>query len=289
MPELPEVEYIRRQLRPVMEGARIDRLVLRRPDLRAPFGADFQARVEGQTVRLLSRRAKYLVAELSSGDTLVMHLGMSGWFRVVRPTASSRKKASDPRTDRLYHDHQQLDAHDHVVFEMSSGAVVVFNDPRRFGSMQVVTPEVMRTDAALGRLGPEPLNRAFTAAVLADRLKRKRAAAIKTALLDQRTVAGLGNIYACEALHRARMSPTRKASTLVTRGGAPTPRAQVLVDAIKATLRDAIANRHRAAGPDRFLVYDREGQRCPRRGCPGQIRRRTQAGRSTFFCPVCQR
>lgn len=287
MPELPEVEYVRRQLRPVMEGARIDRLVLRRPDLRAPFGPDFHTRVEGQTVRLLSRRAKYLVAELSSGDTLVMHLGMSGWFRVVRST--SRDTVAGASTDRLYHDHQQLAAHDHVVFEMSSGAVVVFNDPRRFGSMKVVSPEVMSTDAALRSLGPEPLNRAFTAEVLADRLKRKRAAAIKTALLDQRTVAGLGNIYASEALHRARMAPTRKASTLVTRSGAPTPRAHVLVDAIKATLRDAIANRHRAAGPDRFLVYDREGQRCPRRGCGGRIRRREQAGRSTFFCPVCQR
>lgn len=290
MPELPEVEYIRRLLRPAMERARIDRVIARRPALRYPLGDDFSARLEGQTVRSLSRRAKYLVAELSSGDALVMHLGMSGWFRVVRSARSSRER-NPPRATRgrFYYDREDLEAHDHVVFEMSSGMAVVFNDPRRFGFMKVLSAEARAADTGLSVLGPEPLDRAFTADVLAARLKGKRAASLKTALLDQRVVAGLGNIYACEALHRARLSPSRKASTLVTRGGAPTPRARALVDAIKATLRDAIANRHRAGGADRFLVYDHEGQKCPRRGCAGIIKRRVQTGRSTFFCPVCQR
>jgi formamidopyrimidine-DNA glycosylase len=275
VPELPEVEYVRRLLRPVMQGARIERVLVRRPTLRIPFGADFAARLEGQTVRSLDRRAKYLIAGLSSGERLVMHLGMSGWFQVSRPHAAG--SALD------------LDAHDHVVFEMSSGVAVIFNDPRRFGLMKIVTADALDADRAIGGLGPEPLGRQFTAEVLAARMKAKRAASLKTALLDQRTVAGLGNIYVSEALHRARLSPARKASTLVTRTGAPTPRAHLLVDAIKATIRSAIAHGNRAGAEDRFLVYDREGRRCPRRGCSGRIRRRVQAGRSTFFCPVCQR
>jgi formamidopyrimidine-DNA glycosylase len=271
VPELPEVEYVRRLLRPAMEGARIERVLARRPDLRYPLGSDFVGRLEGQTVRALTRRAKYLVAELSSGESLVMHLGMSGWFRVVRAARA------------------RLEVHDHVVFEMSSGAAVVFNDPRRFGFMKVMTADVRTADRALGTLGPEPLDRRFTADTLAWAVKRKKATSLKTALLDQRVVAGLGNIYVCEALHRARLSPRRKASTLFARSGGSTPGAVLLVDAIKATLKDAIANRHRAGGDDRFRVYDREGRRCPRRGCTGTIGRIVQAGRSTFFCPVCQR
>jgi formamidopyrimidine-DNA glycosylase len=280
-------------LRPAMERARIDRVVLRRQTLRYPLAADFVTRLEGQTVRAVSRRAKYLLLDLSSGDALVMHLGMSGWFRVERAAAAGaprrRTRGRASATGRLYYDRIDLDAHDHVVFVMSSGSVVVFNDPRRFGFMKILGPDAYAADSALSILGPEPLDRAFTADVLASRLKGKRTASLKVALLDQRVVAGLGNIYACEALHRARLSPSRKASTLVTRSGAPTPRAHALVDAIKVTLRDAIANRHRSGGADRFLVYDHEGQRCLRRGCTGTIVRRVQAGRSTFFCPVCQR
>jgi formamidopyrimidine-DNA glycosylase len=275
VPELPEVEYVRRLLRPVMEGSAIARVLTRRPNLRYPFGDDFATRLEGQTVLALSRRAKYLVAELSSGEALVMHLGMSGWFRVIR----KRGLVSDAAND----------AHDHVIFEMSSGAMVVFNDPRRFGFMKVMTRDVKIGDRALSRLGPEPLGRAFTANALAAALKFRTAASLKAALLDQRVVAGLGNIYVCEALHRARLSPKRRAATLVDRRGGPAPRAQALVVAIKAALGDAIANRHRAGGSDRFLVYDHAGRRCPRRGCTGTIRRIVQAGRSTFFCPVCQR
>ena len=275
MPELPEVEYVRRLLRPVMEGAAFERVLTRRPNLRYPFGDDFAMRLQGQTVLALTRRAKYLVAELSSGEALVMHLGMSGWFRVIR----KRTRVGDAANG----------AHDHVVFEMSSGAVVVFNDPRRFGFMKVMTRDARIGDRALGRLGPEPLDRAFTADALAAALKGRTAASLKAALLDQRVVAGLGNIYVCEALHRARLSPKRRAATLVDRRGGPTPRARALVEAIKAALGDAIANRHRAGGSDRFLVYDHAGRRCPRHGCTGTIRRIVQAGRSTFFCPVCQR
>jgi formamidopyrimidine-DNA glycosylase len=268
-----------------MEGARIQRVTTRRAGLRYPFGDDFVARLEGQTVRALRRRAKYLVAELSSGDALIMHLGMSGWFRVLRLA---------PRKGAAYdHDPARDDKHDHVVFEMSSGATVVFNDPRRFGFMKVVSAQALAADRALSALGPEPLDRAFTAEVLAAAVRTRRNAVLKTTLLDQRVVAGLGNIYVCEALHRAALSPKRKAATLVskavTKVGAPTPAAVTLVGAIKAALRHAIDGRHRAGGDDRFLVYDHEGERCPRRGCAGTIRRIVQSGRSTFYCPACQR
>jgi len=256
-----------------MQGARIERVIARRPDLRYPLGDDFAARLDGRTVTAITRRAKYLLMALSSGDTLVMHLGMSGWFRVLPPTA--RLKAA-----------HALTTHDHVVFEMSSGATVVFNDPRRFGFMKLVPAG--GTEPGIAALGPEPLDRAFTADVLA-RALQGRGTSLKAALLDQRVVAGLGNIYVSEALHRARLSPRRRASTLADRRGAPRPSAHALVDGIKASLRDAIANRHRADGDDRFLVYDHEGRRCPRRGCPGVIKRIIQGARATYFCPVCQR
>ena len=272
MPELPEVEYTRRLLRPALEGARFRRVITRRANLRYPFGSDFASRLEGQTVRALTRRAKYLVAELSSGDLLVMHLGMSGWFRVEKNGAKK----------------PDLDKHDHVVFEMSSGKTAVFNDPRRFGFMRIIPQPTASADWSAGALGPEPLDRRFTPETLARALHRKKTT-LKAALLDQRMVAGLGNIYVCEALHRARLSPRRKASTIVTRSGAPAPKTDALVVAIKETLRDAIAHQHRPSGADRFLVYDREGERCPRRGCRGTIARIIQGGRSTFFCPACQR
>lgn len=257
-----------------MVGARIDQVILRRANLRLPFATDFADRLEGQTVRAVNRRAKYLLVELSSDDVLVMHLGMSGWFNVERRgTAGSR---------------DDLDKHDHVIFEMSNGGTVTFNDPRRFGFMKVLAPAGLAADRALAGLGPEPLARMFTAAALARALAGRRTS-LKAALLDQRTVAGLGNIYACEALHVARLSPKRHASTIVTSAGAPRPGAVALAAAVRLVLKDAIANRHRAAGEDRFRVYDHEGERCPRRGCPGTIRRIVQSGRSTFFCPVCQR
>jgi len=291
VPELPEVESVRRQLRAVMVGARIERVLARRPDLRYPLGTDFVTRLEGQSVRAIRRRAKYLVAELSSGDVLLMHLGMSGWFHVMRLEPASKPVRGRARREPppgTYYARSRLAAHDHVVFEMSSGAAVVFNDPRRFGFMKLLSPTVFASDATLSGLGPEPLGRAFTAVILAQALK-KRKTSLKAVLSDQRVVAGLGNIYVCEALHRAGLSPKRRASTLVSRSGVPREEAKKLVDAIKAVLRDAIANQHRADGQDRFRVYDREGRRCPRRGCSGTIKRIVQVGRSTFFCPTCQR
>lgn len=270
MPELPEVEFVRGMLRPAMEGRRLRRVLVRRPALRYPLGEDFVRRLDGQRVKAVERRAKYLTLALASGDTLVMHLGMSGWFRVETHA-------------------RDLDVHDHVVFEMSSGGVVVFNDPRRFGFMKVLSPAALAADTALSALGPEPLDDTFTPDVLVARLRGKHAASIKTALLDQRVVAGVGNIYACEALHRARLSPRKRASALVTPGGAPRASAVALVAAIRAALGDAIARRNRPGASDRFLVYDREGERCRRRACTGIIRRVVQAGRSTFYCPACQR
>lgn len=252
-----------------MAGARIAQVLLRRAGLRYPFQPDLADRVEGQTVLRVARRAKYLVAELASGESLLMHLGMSGWFHVVR---------GEP----------DLTTHDHVVFAMSSGATIVFNDPRRFGFVKVVGGGEDADQGPLTALGPEPLDRRFTANVLARALRAKNTP-LKAALLDQRVVAGLGNIYVSEALHRARLSPKRRASTLVTASGAPRPGAVALTQGIRASLRHALDHRHRLDSEDRFLVYDREGSRCPRRGCGGTIKRIVQAGRSTFFCPVCQR
>jgi formamidopyrimidine-DNA glycosylase len=266
-----------------MRGRRIDRVLARRPDLRYPLGSDFVARLERRTVRDVRRRAKYLLVDLSSGDTLVIHLGMSGSFRIIRSSGPPEGRPHNPGEDRgLY------EPHDHVVFETSSGVTVVFNDPRRFGFMRLVAPGAVASDRAVGTLGPEPLDRAFTADVLAAALRR-RTTSLKAALSDQRLVAGLGNIYIVEALHRARLSPKRRASTLVTRSGLPRAQVRALVDAIKDVLRAAIANAHRMYGGDRFRVYDKEGRACPRRGCAGVIKRIVQGGRSTFFCPVCQR
>jgi formamidopyrimidine-DNA glycosylase len=272
VPELPEVETVRRLLAPALVGERIAGVVLRRADLRGPFPERFASRLTGQTVLELHRRAKHLLADLSSGETLLMHLGMSGDFRVERPGEA-----------------QPLDKHDHVILRLASGAVVTFNDPRRFGSMDLVPTEQLAEHPVIGALGPEPLSASFTPAVLA-RACRGRKTAIQVALLDQRIVAGLGNIYVVEALHRAGLSPFRRAAILATKTGAPLDAAVRLVPQIKRVLVEAI---ERATKADyrggRFRVYDREGRPCLRGHCDGLIRRRTQAGRSTFYCPVCQR
>ena len=259
-----------------MAGARITGVLLRRANLRYPFPADFLERVEGQAVRAVTRRAKYLLLELASGDVVLMHLGMSGSFNVGRPF-----------TGRLAAD-DGYDKHDHVVFEMSNGKVVVFNDPRRFGFMTLHAPGELATHKALGTLGPEPLARGFTAAALAADLARRKTS-LKIALSDQRVIGGLGNIYVVEALHLARLSPKRRASTLVTASGGPRPPLHDLVAAIRAVLKKAITHQYRTGGDDPFLVYDHEGEPCPRRGCHGTIRRIVQGGRSTFYCPVCQK
>jgi formamidopyrimidine-DNA glycosylase len=274
VPELPEVEYTRRLLQRAMSGKRIRRVVLRRKALRYPIPAGFTRRLEGQLVRRVTRRAKYLLLRLESDDVAVVHLGMSGWFRVRG--ASAARAAEDA-----------IGTHDHVVFEMSNGGSVIFSDPRRFGFMTVIAADDISTHASLGRLGPEPLDRAFTARTLARHLSRRRIS-LKVALADQRIVAGLGNIYVSEALHRAGLSPRRRASTLVTRSGEPRPGLERLVEAIRDVLKTAIANQYRTGADDPFLVYDREGMRCPRRGCAGMITRIVQGGRSTFYCPKCQ-
>jgi formamidopyrimidine-DNA glycosylase len=271
VPELPEVESVRRLLEPVMAGKRFTRVTVRRPDLRLPFPARFSARLSAQTAVAVSRRAKYLLVPLSSGDTLLMHLGMSGSFRV-----DEHRGQADP------------DRHDHVVFQMSSGAIVTFNDPRRFGVMDLLSPAGLSAHPALSLLGPEPLSAEFSASALAQACSGRKTP-LKIALLDQRVVAGLGNIYAAEALHLARLSPFRRASTIATPSGAPRDSARHLVAAIKQVLNQAIQRQSTTTyRSSRFRVYDREGERCRRAGCRGTIRRRTQAGRSTFFCPVCQ-
>jgi len=268
------VEAVRRQLEPVMVGARIERVELRRADLRAPFPRGFARRLTGATTLELARRAKYLLAALSTGDSLLMHLGMSGSFRVAEGGAGGE----DTRGP-----------HDHVVFHLASGTGVVFNDPRRFGFMDLVRTSRMDRHPSLKGLGPEPLSADFDAEALARACAGKRTP-LKSALLDQQVVAGLGNIYAVEALHVAALSPQRRASTIATPGGAPRDAARRLASAVKQVLAEAIdrqtAARYRT---ERFRVYDREHERCRRPRCPGIIRRRTQSGRSSFYCPVCQR
>ena len=288
MPELPEVETVRRGLAPAMEGARFTRVEARRRDLRWPLPKDFAKRLQGQTVEGLGRRAKYLLADLSSGDVLLMHLGMSGSFRVGK----------DAKPGVYYHERSKSTAHDHVVFHMSNGATVTFNDPRRFGSMKLVPRAKLEHEPLLRSLGPEPLGNEFDAAMLAQACAGKKTS-LKAALSDQRVVAGLGNIYVCEALFRARLSPKRRASTIADRNGKPNERATALVDAIKAVLQDAIKaggsslrDHRRADGSlgdfqHNFLVYDREGASC--QGCKGKIKRVVQTGRSTFYCPSCQK
>jgi formamidopyrimidine-DNA glycosylase len=293
MPELPEVETVRRGLEPVMDGARFTKVEARRPDLRWPLPKDFVAHLEGKTVKGLGRRGKYLLLDLSSGDVLMMHLGMSGSFRVLRA-------GGEQKPGRFHHDHGKILAHDHVVFHMSNGAIVTFNDPRRFGFMKLTPREKLDAHPLMQAMGPEPLGNEFDAAMLARACAGKKTS-LKAALMDQRVVAGLGNIYVCEALNRAHLSPKRRASTIADRNGKPNERAIALVDAIKAVLKDAIEaggsslRDHRRTDGElgdfqhNFRVYDREGKPCPTRGCGGTVKRIVQGGRSTFYCPVCQK
>ena len=286
MPELPEVETVRRGLGPAMEGATLTRVETRRPDLRFPLPPRFAQRLEGARIGALDRRGKYLLAALSTGETLIMHLGMSGRFTVEdasarRPGGFAQAQECDPK-------------HDHVVFHLE-GAVrsrVTYNDPRRFGFMDLAEPGGLDASRHFAGMGPEPLGNHFSPAVLNAALKGK-AAPIKAALLDQRLVAGPGHIYVCEALYRARISPRRKAGSVAGLRGDRLHAAivEVLRDAIEAggsTLRDfAAADGALGYFQHRFDVYDREGRAC--RSCGGTIRRLVQAGRSSFYCPSCQR
>jgi len=299
MPELPEVETVRRGLQPAMEGAKILKAEARRKDLRFPFQKDFIARLEGQVVTGLGRRAKYLMADLASGDVLLMHLGMSGSFRVLEGQMPEGKAGNTP--GQFHHPRSEDRAHDHVVFHMSSGAAVVFNDPRRFGYMKIIARNALEDEPLLSGLGPEPLGNEFDAAMLAKACANKKTS-LKAALLDQRVVAGLGNIYVCEVLFRAQLSPRRLAATLAAKKTAePTDHAKRVVSAIHTVLNQAIKaggssiSDHRLTSGElgyfqhSFKVYDREGETCRTAGCGGMVRRFVQNGRSTFWCPKCQK
>ena len=283
MPELPEVETVRRGLAPVMEGTQIARAQVNRPDLRWPFPERMAERLTGQSVLHLRRRSKYILADLGSNETLLIHLGMSGRMLI----------SGDP-LGKFVHDHPAPEKHDHVVLHMENGARITFNDPRRFGAMDLIATGAVDAHKLLVRLGPEPLGNAFSESYLTTALSAKNTP-IKSALLDQRIVAGLGNIYVCEALFRARISPTRRA------GAISKQRISALVPIIRNVISEAIE----AGGSSlrdfrqtdgelgyfqhRFDVYDREAAPCRGDGCRSQIKRITQAGRSTFYCPLCQR
>lgn len=296
MPELPEVETVRRGLAPVMEGARFAKVEQRRPDLRFPFPQDFAKRLKGRRVERLERRAKYLIARLDDGALLAMHLGMSGRFTIAK--GASQGAGETP--GEFVHAAGGDARHDHVVFTMSNRAVIRYNDARRFGYMTLVEPGGMDAHPLFKGLGVEPLGPEMTPAFLAARASG-RAQPLKAFLLDQRVIAGLGNIYVCEALHRATLSPMRPASALTAKSGAPSPQGRKLTEAIVAVLGDAVAaggsslrDYRQADGSlgyfqHTFRVYGREGQVCPRRGCGGMIERRVQNGRSTFYCPRCQK
>jgi formamidopyrimidine-DNA glycosylase len=294
MPELPEVETVRRGLAPVLEGARFAKVEQRRADLRFPFPQDFARRLKGRTVERLGRRAKYLIACLDDGEVLAMHLGMSGRFSIENGAGKPGQLGA------FVHEAGQDAKHDHVVFTMSNGAVIRYNDARRFGYMTLIEPGGMETHPLFQGLGVEPLSPAMTPAFLAKRA-HGRAQPLKAFLLDQRVSAGLGNLYVCEALYRAALSPFRPASALATKTGAPSLGGRKLAEAIRAVLNDAIAaggsslrDYRQADGSlgyfqHTFCVYGREGQVCQRRGCGGMVERVVQNGRSTFYCPTCQK
>jgi formamidopyrimidine-DNA glycosylase len=294
MPELPEVETVRRGLEPAMTGKRIARVDLRRADLRFPFPDGFVRRLTGATVTGLGRRAKYVLVRLSTGEVLIMHLGMSGRFTIAPPNG-----ASDLIGD-YEHDTGCGTAHDHVVIEMADGTVITYNDPRRFGAMDLCADRDLEAHKMIAGLGIEPLGNELSSAYLAARAHGKKTD-LKAFLLDQRIIAGLGNIYVCEALFRSNLSPTRCASCLARAKARPSERAERLVPVIRAVLAEAIEaggstlRDHRqtdgALGyfQHRFQVYGRESERCLAPGCGGVIERIVQAGRSTFLCRRCQR
>ena len=289
MPELPEVETVRLGLQPVLEGFRLTDVETRRGDLRVPFPKDFVVRTKGRKVKQLRRRAKYILADLDSGETLVIHLGMSGRMSVY---AQGKQR----RIGSYVYDKAPEGAgngkHDHVVFETDAPARIIFNDHRRFGLMALVGTDKLDEDKLFKDIGIEPLSEKFNTAFLAKALEGKKTP-IKSALLDQRLVAGLGNIYVCEALFRAGISPKRLAGSIKKEQIVP------LVTAIKKVLKDAIAaggstlRDHAQATGDpgnfqhHFLVYGREGKPC-KLGCKGTVKRIVQAGRSTFYCSQCQ-
>ena len=294
MPELPEVETVRRGLAPAMVGARFARVVLRRPNLRFPFPENFAERLTGRTVTALARRAKYLTAPLDSGETLVMHLGMSGRFDVRLPDGRNLSPGDFYLEGAL-----GVPKHDHVVMAMETGATITYNDVRRFGFMDLVPTAGLAASRHFAGMGLEPLEAGLTGAAIA-RLFRHRITPLKAALLDQRLIAGLGNIYVCEALHRAGLHPETPAGTLTKPDGRPTAKATLLARTIRAVLAEAVAaggstlrdyahtDGSAGAFQHAFRVYDRFGAPCRTPGCGGSVARIVQSGRSTFFCATCQ-
>lgn len=283
MPELPEVETVRRGLAPVMEQKIIQRADINRPDLRRPFPENMATRLTGQRVLRLRRRSKYILADLSSGETLLIHLGMSGRMLV----------SGDP-LGKFVHEHPAPEKHDHVVLHMEGGARITFNDPRRFGAMDLLSTSEGDTHPLLASIGPEPLSNAFSESHLVSVLSGRKTP-IKSALLDQKNVAGLGNIYVCEALFRAGIHPARKVTNL------PQDQIEQLVPIIRTVLEEAIeaggsslkdfrqADGELGYFQHGFDVYGREGSPCKTPDCKETIHRITQSGRSSFYCPNCQR
>ncbi len=288
MPELPEVETVRRGLEPILVGNRFAAIEQRRADLRFPLPQRFAERLEGRTVEALDRRAKYLLARLDDGEVLVMHLGMTGRFTIDYANGAAIKPQ------------RRIPKHEHIVFHLADGTFIRYSDVRRFGLMDLIRAEALEDHALFKGLGVEPLSDDFTPEWFGSRLAGK-ATPIKAALIDQRLIAGLGNIYACEALYAARVSPLRLAGTLATKTGKPTKKTGALVEAVRGVLARAI----RAGGSSlrdyrhadgklgrfqhRFKVYGREGKLCRTKDCRGLVRRIVQGGRSTFYCPICQR
>jgi formamidopyrimidine-DNA glycosylase len=320
MPELPEVETVRLGLAPVLVGNRFACVEQRRGDLRFPLPLHFAERLAGRKIEALDRRAKYLLARLDDGEVLVMHLGMTGRFSIdtsaqgarsaVAPTNSSAqaarsaiaptKNGASYEPGSFAHAERLIPKHEHIVFHLADGATVRYSDARRFGLMDLIPSATLQEHALFKGLGLEPMGAGFTPAWLGLRLKGK-ATSIKAALLDQKLIAGLGNIYVCEALYRAGISPIRLAGTLATKTGKPTKQTQALVKAIKAVLAQAIkaggSSLRDYVGADgrlgrfqhAFRVYGREGKPCRTKGCRGTVARIVQNGRSTFYCPNCQR
>ncbi len=294
MPELPEVETVRRGLAPVMEGATIVKVELRRPNLRFPFPDNFQTVLEGQLITSLGRRAKYLLVDLANGEVIIMHLGMSGSFRTE----------DDGLIPNLHNAIERNKKHDHVVLHLQdktrNNVRVVYNDPRRFGFMLLSKREMLDEHPMFKDLGIEPVGNALDGAELA-RCVAGKSAPLKAALLDQRIIAGLGNIYVCEALWRCGLSPLRKAGTLTLKSGKPTERANRLAIVIREVINEAIeaggsslkdhAQTDGSLGyfQHRFAAYDRAEEPCQKEICGGTIKRIVQSGRSTFYCPRCQR
>lgn len=293
MPELPEVETVRRGLEPTLVGARIEQLVLRRKDLRFAFPERFAERVSGQRVNSLSRRAKYLIAELESGEALIMHLGMTGRF-IIEQIGQAPLEPGE-----FYDAVTRHAGHDHVVFELGPRGRITYNDVRRFGFMDLAPMAALSTSKHFAGMGLEPLGNALSGETLAA-LFAGKAAPLKAVLLDQRLIAGLGNIYVCEALFRAGLHPALPAGSIATKTGRPRPKAHELAQIIRDVLTEAIA----AGGSTlrdfahadgslgyfqhAFKVYDREGEPCVTPGCDSTVERMVQLGRSTFFCPSCQ-